>query len=108
MLCYGKKRCPVCMLVEFTTVGNSTVMEHVLECENSSMGLPGMLSPPGQILRPRPHSCWHQPHELWPRSLAFWPCDLDNSQVDGYYELSTSFLEEILTLSLCDVYFRNL
>jgi len=51
--------------------------------------------PRGQIFRPRPrsrpHSCWPRPHKVWPRSRASWPHDLDNSQVDGNYELSTSF-----------------
>jgi len=59
-----------------------------------------MLSPRGQILQPRPrsrpHSCWPRPlsrhHELWPHSHATWSRDLDNSQVDGNYELSTSVL----------------
>jgi len=81
--------------------------------------------PWGSILwlgpRSRPHSCWPQPrsrsHELWSRSRASWPSDLDNWQVDGNYELSTSFsvlslspwdFLYLLILLLYDVYFRNL
>jgi len=46
-------------------------------------------------------SCWRRPrsrpHELWLRSRISWPRDLDNLQVDGNYELSTSF--SLLSLS---------
>jgi len=51
----------------------------------------------GQILRPQPRS---QPHEVWPRSHASRPHDFDNSQVDGNYELPTSF--SVLSLSTED------
>ena len=87
-----------------------------LETRDVKFSRPGL--PRGQILWPQPrswpHSCWPRPHELWSYSFASWPCDLDNSQVDGKYELSTSFsvlslnsqdFWYLLTSSLCDVYF---